>query len=131
LIGTNTVLTEHNNAEVNVLDVMYFLIGTEQHATYNNASVLCTFSPSNNQLCERWANDANEYMVTGRSEKMTHQVVIYRSVTAMEYYNIVSIELYLFSRMVGRVSHSECGMTPSILFRNKLQIKPSFIYINQ
>ena len=46
--------------------------------------------PSNTQLCERWVKDANECIVTGRSERLTQQVAICRSLTVMEYYNFAN-----------------------------------------
>ena len=65
LIGTNTALTEHNNAKVDVLDLMYFLICAKQYATYTNAFILRTFSPALVQLSEGnelWSEHLDEEM---------------------------------------------------------------------
>ena len=65
LIGTTAILTEHNNTEVNVLDVIHFLIVSKQHANYANSFVLRTFSPVLIQFTEGkelWSEDSDEEM---------------------------------------------------------------------
>jgi len=82
-------LLEHRT-KIDVKSMMEFFTADKNIEQYNHRGIFQTFVTSNTQLCERWIKDANERLVTCRSERLVQPVAICRLMTVMEYYCVAN-----------------------------------------